>query len=187
MKIGDKMELHKLIEKFDTKERLIIGIDGPSASGKSTLSEQLKNKYDALVIHIDDYFLPKIMKTSERLNEPGGNFHYERFIEEVMSNINNDVIPNNKFNCQNEQLEYFKVMNKRVVVIEGCYSMHRLLREYYDIKIFMDVSKDEQLHRIKKRSGEAMLSRFVNEWIPLEDMYFIKEQIKEKADIIINN
>lgn len=181
------MKLTKMIETQLHKERIIIGIDGPSGSGKSTLSKALEDQYDALVIHIDDYFLPKSMKTTERLHEIGGNFHYERFLKEIIPNLDQNTIPYNKFNCMDESLHKLIVDNKRIVVIEGCYSLHPLLREYYDIKVVMNIPRDIQLSRIKERSGEHLYQRFVNEWIPLEDKYFNEGKIASIADIIINN
>ena len=181
------MELYKTIEQLNSKERIIIGIDGPSGSGKSTLADTLEKRYDALVIHIDDFFLPISMKTKERLSEVGGNFHYERFIEEVINNLDNKIIPYHKFNCKDESSVLLEEENKRIIVIEGCYSHHSLLRECYDILVFMDVDRDVQLSRIKARSGEQLLQRFINEWIPLEDKYFEAENLRKLADIIIKN
>ena len=36
---------------------------------------------------MDDFFLPFELRTAERLKEPGGNVHYERFIDEVVSKL----------------------------------------------------------------------------------------------------
>lgn len=35
-------------------------------------------------IHMDDFFLPLEMRTPQRLQQPGGNVHYERFLETVL-------------------------------------------------------------------------------------------------------
>lgn len=187
MNLGDRMNLHELIKSKQHKDRVVIAIDGPSGSGKSTLSAVLEEKYDALVIHVDDYFLPKEMKTEERLNEIGGNFHYERFIEEVINNIDKEVIPYNKFNCMNETITNNEVKSKPIIVIEGCYSLHILLRDFYDIKVFTNVDRDTQLKRIEKRSGKTMLQRFIKEWIPLENQYFKGQNVMGVADLIIEN
>ena len=60
-----------------------VAIDGPCASGKSTLGALLRGVYGANLFHMDDYFLPFARKTPERLAEPGGNVDYERFFAEV--------------------------------------------------------------------------------------------------------
>ena len=44
--------------------------------------------------------------------------------------------------------------------------MHPALIGHYHLKIFMTVAKDIQLERIRRRSGEELLERFITEWIP---------------------
>ena len=78
----------------------IIAIDGRAASGKTTMAEQLSNILDADIVHMDDFFLPLELRTDTRLNEAGGNIHYERFIEEVLSYINiKETFEYRKFDC----------------------------------------------------------------------------------------
>ncbi|MDE7100629.1 MAG: (d)CMP kinase, partial [Anaeroplasmataceae bacterium] len=73
------------------KETFVIVIDGMSASGKSTLALKLANALDANLIHMDDFFLPKELRTLNRYQEAGGNIHYERFKEEVVNHINENI------------------------------------------------------------------------------------------------
>ena len=54
-----------------------------------------------------------------------------------------------------------------------------------DHKVFLSINRETQIARILKRNGEKMLQRFVNEWIPKEDLYFETFKIKEKANIIL--
>lgn len=167
---------------------VVVAIDGPSGSGKSTYAEKLATQFDGLVIHMDDYFLPKEMKTEERLNEIAGNVHIERFMDEIIPNLKNDVIPMRKFDCMKEQYsDEILLKNKKVIIIEGCYSMHPKLHQFYDLKILLQITGDLQIERIKKRSGEFMLQRFIKEWIPLENAYFEGVNIQKIVDIIIHN
>lgn len=179
----------KLIEKFiEENKKLVIAIDGPSGSGKSTLSSLLEEKYNVLVFHTDDYFLHPSRKTNERLNEPGGNLDYERMQNEIFENLENETIISNHFNCMTNELEYRQAfIRKNIILIEGVYSMHPKFIEYYDLKIFLNVSRETQHKRILQRSNDFMLSRFIKEWIPLEDLYFDTFQIKKLADIVIEN
>ena len=64
--------------------RLILAIDGCSASGKTTLAQRLAERFSGDVVHMDDFFLPLSLRTPERLAEPGGNVHYERFLEQIV-------------------------------------------------------------------------------------------------------
>lgn len=168
-------------------DKVLIAIDGPSGSGKSTLSEILKEKFDALLFHTDCYFLPEERKTSERLNEVGGNLDYEWLKVEIIDNLNKDYITSNNFNCSTEELEFgIPQTNNQVIIIEGVYSMHKTLLPFYTLSIFLDIDKDKQRERILLRNGEKMLDRWLNEWIPLENNYFEKENLRAKADVLLN-
>lgn len=66
------------------KNRLLIAIDGMSGAGKTTLAEQLAERLDANVFHMDDFFLRPEQRTEERSREIGGNVDYERFHNEIL-------------------------------------------------------------------------------------------------------
>ena len=76
--------LFEEIEKRLEKGPLTLVIDGPSASGKTTLSGMFREKYDCTVFHMDDFFLRPEQRTPERYAEIGGNIDRERFLEDVL-------------------------------------------------------------------------------------------------------
>lgn len=89
------MQLTNLISKIElgmktTKIRpYVVAIDGMSASGKTTLGQQLKNHFlKANLFHMDDYFLQPHQRTPDRLAETGGNVDYERFKDEIIFHLN---------------------------------------------------------------------------------------------------
>ena len=84
--VTDKIE--KLLSE---KRNPVIAIDGPCSSGKTTLAVFLAEKYGFQVIHTDSFFLPSEMRSKERLSQPGGNVHYERFNDEVACGIKSSV------------------------------------------------------------------------------------------------
>ena len=171
-----------------TKKHIVISIDGNSASGKSTLAENLANLLNAETLHCDDFFLPQEMRSEERVNEVGGNIHYERLKEEVIDKLRKPTVISYKaYNCQSGDFKNKFLMNKKVIIIEGAYSSHPYFENYADFKIFLKVDEETQKKRILKRNGEEMLKRFINEWIPKENKYFNEFKIEEKADIIIRS
>ena len=50
----------------------------------------------------------------------------------------------------------------------------------------LDIPEDLQIARIRFRNGERMLERFKNEWIPKENEFFLKYDIRRQS-LIINN
>jgi uridine kinase len=171
------------------KKHIVISIDGNSASGKSTLAENLANILNAEIVHCDDFFLPQEMRTEKRLTETGGNIHYERLKEEVIENLRKPtVITYKAFDCSKNEFNKNRfLMNKKVIIIEGAYSSHPYFENYADFKIFLKAQEETQRERILKRNGEEMLKKFINEWIPKENKYFNEFKIEEKADIIIRS
>lgn len=178
-------EIIKQIEKLN-KEHIIIAIDGDCASGKTTFANELLKHLDANIFHMDDFFLQPSKRTLERLNEIGGNVDRERFLEEVLIPLSNhQVVDYQPFNCRKQALEkVYHIPYKHINIIEGSYSMHPDLFDYYDITIFLSIPSDLQIQRLKIRNPDK-LERFIHEWIPKEKSYFNEFAIKEKAQFII--
>jgi len=168
--------------KAKDKKNFIISIDGRAASGKSMLADYLKYELKATLFHMDDYFLPPEMKTTKRLSIPGGNVHYERFQEEVLDHLDKESVSYRKYNCMTGELEpKVEEVLCKFIVIEGVYSQQERLKRYYDFTIFTEISKDEQYKRLKNRNP-ALFNRFIREWLPLEEDYFLREDIQQNAN-----
>ncbi len=165
----------------------VIAIDGRCAAGKTTLAHYLSKNLGAGVVHMDDFFLPTALRTAERLAEPGGNVHYERFMEEVIPFLKTGrAFSYQKFDCSMMQLGGRReVLASSIVIVEGAYSCNPKLSDYMSLKLFMDVDKEEQLRRIRNRNGEEKMKMFQKKWIPMEEAYFAEYGIEEQADIII--
>lgn len=178
---------HKL-DNLDKSKPYTIAIDGGSASGKSTLSQLISQRYDCNVFHMDDFFLRLEQRTEERLKTPGGNVDLERFIEEVASPLKSALpITYRKFRCKTMELSSpINVAFKNLVVIEGAYSMHEKLSDLYDFSVFLDISKDLQKERILKRNDPESAQMFFDRWIPLEQYYFREMNVKSRCDMVIS-
>lgn len=164
----------------------VIAIDGMSGSGKSTFAALLHETfYKSNLFHMDDYFLQPSQRTPERLTEVGGNVDYERFYDEIVCNLNNkNGLSYRKYDCCTQTLGDFEHVSwQPLVIIEGSYSHHPYFGNAYDLRVFLDVSAKEQRKRILLRNGEFMLNRFISEWIPKENAYFEKFEIKNAATI----
>ena len=175
------------IDKGLEKGTLTVAIDGGSASGKTTLSRLLSEIYPCNVFHIDDFFLRPEKRTPKRYKEIGGNFDRERFLDEVLiPHSKGEAIKYRPFDCSTFEIQAPKdILPKRLTVIEGAYSMHPELTKYYDFCVFLDVSKELQRSRILTRNLPELAERFFNEWIPLEDTYFEKTDIKSRCKMLL--
>jgi len=165
----------------------VIAIDGRAASGKTTLARQLAAVLKAEVVHMDDFFLPRELRTPERFREPGGNVHYERFAEEVLPHLRDrNAFSYRVFDCG--AMDYGEKTTVRFSpwrIVEGAYSLHPRFGAYADLKVFCDISPAEQERRIVRRNGAARWKVFRDRWIPLEERYIRACKVRERADLIL--
>ena len=149
-----------------------------------TLLQQI---YGCNVIQMDHFFLPPDLRTPERLQEPGGNIDYDRFIQEIVCGLRTgQAFQYRAFNCKVMRLDQVvPIPPNRLNVIEGSYSMHPKYNNLYDLKIFMIIDRNEQIRRILQRSGPDLLQRFIQEWIPMENRYFDQLEIIEQCDLVL--
>lgn len=167
-------------------DRLLIGIDGCCAAGKSTLGELAASVYGACRIPMDDFFLPPERKTPKRLSEPGGNVDYERFRAEVLEPFGRGgSFSYRPYRCHPEPgfLEPVEVVPGRLTFVEGSYAHHPFFGQPYQLSVFLRTDPQTQHARILARNGPRMLERFEQLWIPMEEAYFSAYDIEERADL----
>lgn len=168
------------------KDYLIVAIDGPCTSGKTTLAAKLAESYDCNVFHMDDFFLRPEQRTPERYGQIGGNVDYERFREEVLTPLmEQKAFSYQPFDCKTFTFSApVPVKPKQLNIIEGSYSHHPYFRNPYDLKILLSVTPEVQRQRILQRPAFLHQS-FFEQWIPMENRYFAHYISKNSADIIL--
>lgn len=181
-------DLVRTINNLPKSKPLIIGIDGRCASGKTTLAARLQAETGCAVFHMDDFFLRPEQRTEKRLQAPGENVDHERFLEEVMLPLKNgkNTVVYRPYNCRRQALcREVTVQTAEVNIVEGSYSMHPSLWDFYDLRIFLTVSPEEQMRRIIIRCGSESAEIFRSHWIPLEEKYFSAFNIESRCDILM--
>ena len=172
----------KLLKK---QNYLLIAIDGRCGSGKTSLAKCLKENLDCNIIQMDHFFLRPYQRTKERLEEPGGNVDYERFLTDVLTPLKQNIsFTYTPFDCKKQKMSTpVNVNHKSINIIEGAYSCHPKFSAYYNLRIFLDIDKKQQIKRIKERDGEVAYEMFRDKWIPMEELYFEAYKIKESSDV----
>jgi len=181
------VEALEQLDREKENERILVSLDGRCASGKSTLGIYLQELFEANLFHMDDFFLQPHQRTPERMAEVGGNVDYERFQAEVLEPVKNgERVFYRRFDCKTMTMtEGRQVEPKRINIIEGSYSRNPYFGEVYDLAVFTDIDEENQIKNIRARNGEEKLETFRKLWIPKEEAYFEKYQIKERSDIVV--
>ena len=169
-------------KRFLQGKTIIIGIDGNCGAGKSTLASLLAAVYkNSCIIPMDNFYLTKA-KQALVLHE--GNIDHERFSQLASPIKRFEKFSYAPFNClTGEYAKQEEVLPDKLIIVEGSYCLHTKHSALYDIRVFLECPHDEQLMRLEKRSPEK-LSRFISEWIPAENAYFERYNIKHSSDYV---
>lgn len=187
----DYAHLLPLLAAIDRKraerDRVLVAIEGGSASGKTTLAALLERVYDCNVFHMDDFFLQPEQRTAERLAEPGGNVDRERFLEEVLLPLTrSETVAYRRYDCRTQTVGRPEAMvPKALNIVEGAYSMHPALAEHYDLSAFLRITPELQRARISVRNTPESAERFFTMWVPLERRYFEAMDPEGRCDLVL--
>ena len=167
---------------------ILIALDGRCGSGKTTLAAQLAERFPgSRTIHTDDYYLPPAQRVPGWEALPCANMDLKRLRAEVLNPARaGQAFSTRAYSCrQGAYLPPVSFPPAPLVLIEGSYSHHPTLASYYDLRLFVTCSKEEQARRLRAREEERYPA-FAARWIPLEEGYFARYQIEENADLILD-
>ena len=165
---------------------VLIALDGRCGSGKTTLAAQLAEQFPGrAVFHTDDYYLPPAQRIPNWAETPCANMDLTRLREEVLVPAQaGAAVRSRAYACrEGAYLPEQCVPPAPLYILEGSYSHHPILAGFYDLKVFVTCSKEEQARRLQAREGERY-ENFVRRWIPLEEAYFAQCRIEALADLL---
>lgn len=202
--------VEKLIaQKLVIKDRcLIVGIDGQGCSGKSTLSQNIKNSLiksgiKAEVVSIDDFCNKKAIRYSGELpcreQHYYNNFDYMKFEREILKEARiTGKIEFIDFVLDTIEDEYTKKLNvsldsEGILIVEGIFIFKNEFKKYYDYSIMLVVEIDEQLRRASERdifknvNLKMLLNKYNDRYIPAYKLYENIDMPCSFVDLIIDN
>lgn len=154
-------------------KRILIGITGESASGKSTICRELKNLIEQLsmpvsVLSTDNYFndiseLIKKYGNFDNLRDNGydidspSNFQLELLRKDLisLSEGNNIKAPRYVPNGTGVSIpNSIEITSDKVVVVEGIATMYSQVQDVFDLKIYIETTDDIRRARFMKRAIE---------------------------------
>lgn len=179
---------------------MIIGIAGPSASGKSLLANTIVRELGSdqvVVITEDSYYRDrKDISFEERTKinyDHPDSFDHELFSQHLIALQNGETVqvPQYDFTQHVRSSEVREIGQHTIIVLEGILLFFEpKLRDIMDVRIFMDTPLDIcLLRRLKRdivereRSFDSVLQQYIDTVRP---MYFqFIEPSKRYADIIV--
>ncbi len=190
------------------EKKIMIGITGESASGKSTICDEIRKiikekNMPITIINADNYFrdisdLIKKYGSFDILRDNGHdvdapeNFRLDLLFEHALKLKDGFDINAPKYLTNGtgvSVLNAIEVKSNKIVVIEGMASMFEPVRDVFDIKIYVETSKKIRKKRFLERAKfrNQDMENAIKHWGYVEGagLKYIQPS-KKYSDIIIN-
>ncbi len=176
----------------------LIGIAGPSGSGKSFLAQHLKVALDAEVLVLDRYYrdlshLPLEQRAQRNFDEPQALEH-ELLIHHVARLRNGEVVqlPVYDFTTHTRSTKTEVLRPSKVMIVEGLFTLHWPgLREHLGTKVYVDLNDGVCLSRRKERdvrergrTTESVVEQYKSTVAPMARQYV--HPTRAYADVVVN-
>lgn len=184
---------------MNKKHPIVIGVAGGSASGKTTVSRAIFDKFSGhsiLLLEEDSYYKKSNLPFAERekINyDHPLSFDTDLLYQQLQDLLNYKTIekPVYDYTTHNRSDEVVRVEPKEVIILEGILVLFdERLRNLMDIKVFVDTDDDiriiRRIQRDMKERGRTLQSVIDQYLDTVKPMYhqFI-EPTKRYADIIV--
>jgi uridine kinase len=73
-----------------------------------------------------------------------------------------------------------------IVVVEGVCALHRMFRDAYDVRVWVEAPYEVRLARGLARDGEDARATWVERWMPMEDRYVARDDPLSCADVVVD-
>ena len=180
-------------------QRIVIGIAGGTASGKTTVAERLYQAFsnDAVILSHDYYYKPHDDLTFEersKLNyDHPDSLDTAMLVEHVRELKAGKSIKHPTYDfSQYQRSSEWKVMDSaQIIIIEGILIFtDKALCDMCDIKLFVDADADERfIRRLSRdvqergRNMNSVINQYLGTVKPMHEQFV--EPSKAKADLII--
>jgi len=149
-----------------------VGIGGRGGAGKSTLAARIPG---AQVVSTDEFW-------------DGAGFDLDRLRDEVFDAL----VAGREARFASWDWSARRPAGLRtvgpegIVVVEGVCALHRMFRDDYDVRVWVEAPYDVRLARGVARDGEDARSTWIEHWMPREDQYVERDDPVACADVVVD-
>jgi uridine kinase len=201
-------EIAGYIHRRKTSHPLSVAVDGIDAAGKTTLADSLEKElrplgYRVIRASIDGFHNPRAVRYARGNLSPEG-YYYDSFDYGALKTYL--LLPLLKNGGMEYRRRIFDFTTDApvesesihgpgdfILIFEGVFLFRPELLDYWDVKIFVDISFEESLRRALARDGklfggsEEIKERYTRRYIPGQKLYLELCQPKALADIVVQN
>lgn len=186
---------------------LLVAINGKDASGKTIFAKNLvyylRKRTTQQIIYIAfDKFLNKssirnAKFKSEAIGSFNNAFNYQGFIDTFLAPLTSSSIYKDQIYDLEKDTEvessYKHADINSIFIVDGLFLYRKELLNYWDIKVLLEADTDVIIERGAKRDESVFGSyalakdRYLNRYMPSQEVYYNETSPKKISDIIIKN
>ena len=170
-------ELKQLLPNLAAKcgECIVITIDGPAGSGKTTLAKDLESELNSVhTIHMDDLYEGWGSTLTSQLTL--------KLLNILESVKNQGEVIYSPFDWGTENLKpEIRILAPRYLIIEGVGSGQLAVRNSASLALWIEVPDQMGLARVIERDGPAVAD-YMPAFLVAQNIHFEKEGTKKSAD-----
>lgn len=152
---------------------VLVGIGGRGGSGKTTLAAAIPG---AQVVATDEFW-------------NGEEFELTRLAREVLEPLlRGDEARYRAFDWAARRTAPSErvVRPSGIVVVEGVCALHRMFRDSYDVRVWVEAPREVRLARGVARDGEEARATWNDVWMPSEDRYVERDDPIPSAHLVVD-
>ncbi|MGG5791869.1 kinase [Bacillus nitratireducens] len=188
-------EIMKVIKEHKD-ERFILGIDGLSRSGKTTLVKKLEENMKRSgisfhIFHIDDH----ITERNKRYNTGFGEWYeyyslqwdIDRLLRNLFQKLQSDIeleLPFYHDETDSCEMKEIQLPLVGVIIVEGVFLQRKEWRDFFHYMVYLDCPRETRFLR-ESEETQKKLSKFQNRYWKAEDYYLEMELPKDRANLVI--
>lgn len=193
----NEQTVYRLITSIDSNNRTIIGIDGLSRSGKTTLvnkvKEELKDTSVPIqVFHIDDLIVERDKRYNTQYEEWYEYYYLQWDLDWIILNFFDQLkqadqlqLPFYNKEKDTHRTETVDLPKTCIILIEGVFLQRKEWRHYFDYVIYLDVPQQKRFLRESKEAQQDIV-KLRNRYWKAEEFYVENELPKKKASMVLD-
>ncbi len=167
------------------RDRVVVGIDGPDAAGKTSLGAALASALGpaAAQLSVDDFLRPRDVRYRRGELSPEG-YYRDSVDEDALCT----VIRGFRETCGGAGSD-----GRGVLVVDGIFLQRSGVRSLLDLTVYLRVSPEESLRRALVRdlelfgSAEEVERRYRARYLPGQVLYRAEVDPEAAADVLVDN
>ena len=135
----------------------------------------------------DDFYRPESDSSRSEI-EIGGLFDLSRLESQVLiPHTKGRALHYQRYDWETGSLgDWATGASGAPLIVEGVYSTHQSLRDFYDLRIWVTAPRAVRLARGMERDGEEARSKWVDIWMPAEDRYIAEQAPLDHAHLALD-